>query len=136
MQGKKVAIIGTGATAVQVIPEVAKVARELYIFQRTPSCIDIRNDWETDPEWAANLKPGWQAKRRKKSIEGTGFNAEKEAKKAQFSPEEKRRRQENANIDYVMWLHSRIDETVKDKATAASLKPWYMYTVQATDFSR
>lgn len=134
LQGKKVAIIGTGATAVQVIPEVAKVARELYIFQRTPSCIDIRNDWETDPEWAANLKPGWQAKRRKKSIEGTGFNAEKEAKKAQFSPEEKRRRQENANIDYVMWLHSRIDETVKDKATAASLKPWYMYMCKRPTF--
>ena len=46
----------------------ASNAKELYVFQRTPSSIDIKNDWETDPEWAAKLKPGWQAKRRQKAM--------------------------------------------------------------------
>ena len=36
LKDKRVGIIGTGATAVQTIPELAKIVRELYIFQRTP----------------------------------------------------------------------------------------------------
>ena len=49
---KVVGIIGTGASAVQAVPELAKQAKELYVFQRTPSSIDIRDDWPTDPNWA------------------------------------------------------------------------------------
>src|SRR5712691_7228571 len=64
LEEKVVGIIGTGATAVQAIPGLGAAAKELYVFQRTPSSIDIRNDWATDSEWAENLKPGWQAKRR------------------------------------------------------------------------
>ncbi|RLA49289.1 MAG: monooxygenase, partial [Gammaproteobacteria bacterium] len=56
---KRVAIIGTGATAVQAIPGLGENAKELYVFQRTPSSIDIRNDWPTDPNWARKLQPGW-----------------------------------------------------------------------------
>ena len=37
---KRVAVIGTGATAVQVVPNVARDAQELYVFQRTPSSVD------------------------------------------------------------------------------------------------
>src|SRR6185436_15412940 len=36
---KRVAIIGTGATAVQCVPHLAQAAKELYVFQRTPSSI-------------------------------------------------------------------------------------------------
>ncbi len=68
LRDKVVGIIGTGATAVQAVPNLAANAKELYVFQRTPSSIDIKNDWETDPEWAAKLKPGWQAKRRQKAM--------------------------------------------------------------------
>ena len=60
---KRVAIIGTGATAVQCIPHLGASAKELYVFQRTPSSIDVRNNRPTDPEWAASLKPGWQKQR-------------------------------------------------------------------------
>ena len=66
---KRVGIIGTGASAVQAIPELAKASKELYVFQRTPSSIDVRDDWETDPEWAAGLESGWQAQRRARAIE-------------------------------------------------------------------
>ncbi|MGD8829717.1 MAG: NAD(P)/FAD-dependent oxidoreductase, partial [Pseudomonadales bacterium] len=60
---KTVAIIGTGATAVQCVPHVGESARHLYVFQRTPSSIDERNDRPTDPDWAASLEPGWHQKR-------------------------------------------------------------------------
>ena len=45
-------IIGTGASAVQAIPRLGAASKELYVFQRTPSSIDIKDDWPTDPEWA------------------------------------------------------------------------------------
>ena len=63
---KTVAIIGTGATAVQCVPALGAGAKQLYVFQRTPSSVDVRNNAETDPEWAKNLKPGWQKERQKK----------------------------------------------------------------------
>ncbi len=123
---KTVAVIGTGASAVQVIPYLGKAAKELYVFQRTPSSIDIRDDWATDPEWAATLEPGWQAERRARRIDGPLFTEEQKARRAALSPEEKLRRQENANIDAMMRIHRRIDEIVEDPETAESLKPWYM----------
>ena len=63
---KTVAIIGTGATAVQCVPALGDSAKQLYVFQRTPSSVDVRNNAETDPKWAKNLKPGWQKARQKK----------------------------------------------------------------------
>ncbi len=125
---KRVAIIGTGASAVQIIPELGEKAAELYVFQRTPSSIDIRDDWETDPEWAAGLKPGWQAKRRAKALDrmGRGGFLYGGSTFEGLSREEKIRRQENANIDAMMRIHRRIDEVVEDPETAEALKPWYM----------
>jgi cation diffusion facilitator CzcD-associated flavoprotein CzcO len=124
---KRVAIIGTGASAVQIVPNVGAVAKELYVFQRTPSSIDIRDDWETDPEWAATLDDGWQARRRAKIIAKQRAAAEKRSTlRGGITREEKIRRQENANIDAMMRIHRRIDETVDDPVTAAALKPWYM----------
>ena len=127
LEDKVVGIIGTGATAVQAIPGLGASSKELYVFQRTPSSIDIRDDWPTDPNWARKLKPGWQAKRRERAMRGPRLTEEQRAERATMSREEKIRRQENANIDYMMRIHKRIDEVVKDKATAEALKPWYMF---------
>ena len=63
LKNKRVAIIGTGATAVQCTPHVGEKAKQLYVFQRTPSSIDIRANRKTDPQWASQLKPGWQKER-------------------------------------------------------------------------
>ena len=63
LKGKKVGVIGTGATAIQCVPHLAKGADELYVFQRTPSSVDVRANRPTDPVWAASLKPGWQQMR-------------------------------------------------------------------------
>ena len=124
---KRVAIIGTGATAVQAVPGLGQAAKQLYVFQRTPSSIDVRDDWPTDPEWAAKLEPGWQAERRAKAIAGPPLTEKQRARRASMPREEKIRRQENANIDYMMRIHRRIEEEIEDPATAESLKPWYMF---------
>jgi len=64
LKGKRVAVIGTGATAVQCVPHLGEAAEKLYVFQRTPSSIDIRNNKETDEQWLTNQKPGWHNERR------------------------------------------------------------------------
>ena len=57
---KRVGIIGTGATAIQCVPHLAAAAQQLYVFQRTPSSVDVRANRPTDPQWAGTLQPGWQ----------------------------------------------------------------------------
>ena len=64
LKDKRVAIIGTGATAVQCIPHLGESAKELIVFQRTPSSIDFRNNKETDEDWYKSQKSGWHEKRR------------------------------------------------------------------------
>ena len=64
LSDKRVAIIGTGATAVQCIPHLGAGAKELFVFQRTPSSIDVRNNQATDPDWISTQQPGWQDERR------------------------------------------------------------------------
>ena len=65
LKDKRVAVIGTGATAVQCVPHLGASAAELYVFQRTPSSIDLRNNQPTDPDWLASQKPGWHDARRR-----------------------------------------------------------------------
>ena len=128
LKDKVVGIIGTGATAVQAVPGLGASAKELYVFQRTPSSIDVRDDWETDPEWAKSLPQGWQARRRERAKMSPMMmmSPAQKAKLDAMSHDEKIRMQENANIEAMMKIHQRIDEIVKDKATAEALKPWYM----------
>ncbi len=57
---KRVAIIGTGATAIQCVPYLGEHAQQLYVFQRTPSSVDLRGNKPTDPDWWNGLAPGWQ----------------------------------------------------------------------------
>jgi cation diffusion facilitator CzcD-associated flavoprotein CzcO len=127
LSNKVVGIIGTGASAVQAIPRLARAARELYVFQRTPSSIDFRNDRPTDPDWAASRRPGWQEARRMKAMRLREGDPQEKAELEVLTREEKIRRQENANIDFMMRIHKRVEEIVHDKATAESLKPWYMF---------
>jgi cation diffusion facilitator CzcD-associated flavoprotein CzcO len=63
LKDKRVGIIGTGATAVQIVPHLGAWAKQLYVFQRTPSSIDIRGNRPTDEEWAKSLKKGWRKER-------------------------------------------------------------------------
>ena len=59
-EGKRVAVIGTGATGVQTIQEVAKTARHLTVFQRTPNwCAPLLNA-KIAPEQMAEIRAGYQ----------------------------------------------------------------------------
>ena len=62
---KRVALVGTGATGVQLVPFLGRYAEHLYVFQRTPSSVDVRGNTPTDPEWAKSLQPGWQKERQR-----------------------------------------------------------------------
>jgi cyclohexanone monooxygenase len=62
---KRVALVGTGATGIQLVPHLGRDAKELFVFQRTPSSVDSRTNPSTDTEWAASLQPGWQEERKR-----------------------------------------------------------------------
>ena len=47
----------------QCVPHLGASAKQLYVFQRTPSAIDVRDDRELDPAEFAGLGPGWQQQR-------------------------------------------------------------------------
>jgi cyclohexanone monooxygenase len=142
---KRVGIIGTGATAVQCVPHVGASAKELYVFQRTPSSIDVRANRPTDPEWAASLQPGWQQARMDNFniLVSGGFQAEdlvsdgwtdiirkllvriQSEEAPDFSPEAMAGTMELADFDKMEEIRARVDTIVNDPATAEALKPYY-----------
>jgi cation diffusion facilitator CzcD-associated flavoprotein CzcO len=63
LKDKRVGIIGTGATAVQIVPHLGQWAKETVVFQRTPSSIDVRGNKFTEAKWVQTLGKGWQKKR-------------------------------------------------------------------------
>lgn len=153
LDGKRVGIIGTGATAVQVIPELAKIAGELYVFQRTPSTIDIRDQRETTQEEieAWSHEPGWARARRARFArisEGrTAIQAnddylagkvadfrERKQYETKLSPEELIQRQLNTSFRIMEQIRARVDAIVKDPKTAAALKPYYPYGCKRPTF--
>jgi cyclohexanone monooxygenase len=144
--GKRVGIIGTGATAVQCIPHLGAAADHLYVFQRTPSSIDVRANRPTDPGWAEGLAPGWQQRRMENFnnlVSGAfeaedlvndgwtdimrrlvrGIQASDDA--ADLSPKVIGRRMELADFEKMEQIRARVDEIVQDPATAEALKPYY-----------
>jgi cyclohexanone monooxygenase len=149
LKDKRVGIIGTGATAVQCIPHLGASAQQLYVFQRTPSSIDIRNNHETDPAWAAALEPGWQKRRMENfNILVSGGDQDEDlvhdgwtdifrnltdkavamaSKKLgrRLTSEERAQLLELADYRKMNQVRARVDAIVKDPATAAALKPWY-----------
>jgi cyclohexanone monooxygenase len=143
---KRIAVIGTGATAVQCVPFLAKYARHLYVFQRTPSSIDERGNRPTDPEWVKTLKPGWQKHRMENfNVLVTGGFQEADLvndgwtdiirnlgglliaknQNSEISPQEVMRLAEIADFKKMNQIRARVDAIVKDKRAAESLKPWY-----------
>lgn len=152
---KRVAVVGTGATGLQVIPHVGADARELIVFQRTPSTVDVRDNRPTDPEWAASLRPGWQRERMEnflavlagepvdESLVQDGWTTTVELQRQILSgavdtslpPEERELRDELADLDTMDRLRARVDAVVEDPATAAALKPWYRYMCKRPGFS-
>ena len=143
---ERVGIIGTGATAVQVVPVVARDAAELYVFQRTPSSIDVRNNHPIDAKWFDSLTPGWQSEWLMNfAVLQTGGQADvdlvqdgwtdiskriwarirERAGGGGFTMEDVRLAYEESDDEKMEEIRARVDTVVKDPDTAAALKPWY-----------
>ncbi len=135
---KRVGIIGTGATAVQVVPQVAAVAKELYVFQRTPSAVGVRNQQPTDVEWFKSLKPGWQHERIVNFTQAvTGAQPEVDMVADGWTEvmwvdtqrgarsDEEAEALERIDFEAMEAIRQRVDEVVEDRATADRLKPYW-----------
>jgi len=145
LRGKRVGIIGTGATAVQIVPHVGEWAEHLYVFQRTPSSIDVKVNPPTDPEWARSLQPGWHQHRmdnfnnlvtglpQPENLVNDGWTdiitklivALQQEATADMTPEDIERAVEVADFEKMDSIRARVAETVKARATAEALKPYY-----------
>ncbi|EXJ71207.1 uncharacterized protein A1O5_06201 [Cladophialophora psammophila CBS 110553] len=151
LRDKRVGVIGTGATAMQVVPSLVQWSKELYVFQRTPSSVDRRDNRPTDPEWARtiNSKPGWQ-KERIENFHRFVTNAPEKPPVDMVSdgwtrmpsysaltgttglncrtPEEAQKHIEELHaldLPRQEGIRKRVDEIVTDPSTAEKLKPWY-----------
>jgi cyclohexanone monooxygenase len=147
---KRVAVVGTGATAVQIVPFLGRYAKQLYVFQRTPSSVGARNNMPTDPEWVKSLRPGWQKERQRNfhawTFEGmalgqpdyvcdfwtelgrnTAARVLALADPASMAPEEFMAIREEEDFRVMERLRRRVAGIVEDAETAEALKPYYRF---------
>jgi cation diffusion facilitator CzcD-associated flavoprotein CzcO len=143
---KRVGIIGTGATAIQCVPHLARSVEHLLVFQRTPSTVDVRGNRPTDPAWAQSLADGWQQRRIENfQLLTAGGDADedlvddawtsivkklfvmRQTRVEGMSDDERLRMVEMADFAKMDEIRARVDAIVADRATAEALKPWYGY---------
>ena len=144
---KRVAVIGTGATAIQAVPYLGEHAKQLYVFQRTPSSVDERGNRPTDESWYQSLEPGWQRKRRENFaavLTGQSFHEDlvadgwtdiarriglsllnRSQDSGALDMEEILLRSEIADFEKMNEIRARVGETVTRPEPAEALKPWY-----------
>ena len=146
LQDKHLAIIGTGATAVQIVPHLAAAAEKLYVVQRTPSSVDARDNAAIDPDWFAGIAtPGWQARwlenftdnqagglaREDWVQDGWTDIARRIRSKLMTLPRDQLTQAamiaayEDCDFEKMEEIRARVDATVADPATAQNLKAWY-----------
>jgi cyclohexanone monooxygenase len=146
---KRVAIVGTGASAIQIVPYLGRTAKQVYVVQRTPSSVDARPNTPTNPDWVKSLKPGWQRERQENFHRGamqglaptdvdqicdfwTELNRNLQAKMEkmgwpQLSLEQFLELREVEDYQVMERLRRRVESLVKDKETAEALKPFYRF---------
>jgi cyclohexanone monooxygenase len=144
---KRVAIIGTGATAIQCVPFLGEHAKKLYVFQRTPSSVDLRGNRATDEAWYQDLQPGWQRARRENFaavLTGQNFTEDlvadgwtdiarrigislmnRRQDAGDLDMEEIMLRSEIADFQKMNEIRNRVDDEVAKADAAERLKPWY-----------
>ncbi|OBG99705.1 MULTISPECIES: NAD(P)/FAD-dependent oxidoreductase [unclassified Mycobacterium] len=151
LHDKRVALVGTGATGVQLVPHLGRDAQHLYVFQRTPSSVDERGNEPTNPDWVASLQPGWQAERKRNfhrwsPFEGVVFDAADQVcdfwtelgrnmtariaasdDPASLGIEQIMAMREEEDYKIMERLRRRIADIVEDPDTAEALKPYYRF---------
>ncbi|MBZ9646894.1 NAD(P)/FAD-dependent oxidoreductase [Sphingobium sp. 3R8] len=158
LKDKRVAIVGTGATAIQIVPHLGEWSKELYVFQRTPSSVGVRANADIDSDWAKSQKPGWQRDRMSNftslmagAAPDVDLVKDGWTKFAQMivppkpsdlaghlgrepSSEEIAYAAELADFKVMNELRDRISEVVEDPDTAEKLKPWYRWACKRPCF--
>lgn len=152
---KRVAVVGTGATGIQVIPRVAEDAQHLTVFQRTPSSVDVRANRDLPTDWTTGLPSGWQQQRMENFLavvsgEETDGDLVQDGwtstaalqrtmltgpTKDTLDPEERDLMVEAADARKMEEIRARVDAVVTDPETAEVLKPWYRYMCKRPTFS-
>lgn len=149
LHDKKVALVGTGATAIQAVPHLAEYCAHLYVVQRTPSSVDARPNPPTSAEFRASLQPGWQKERMDNFHRGvmeaftpdepdlvcdfwTEINRNLRAQFAaegwpELTVEEFLARRELMDHRVMERMRRRVDELVADPVLAEKLKPFYNF---------
>jgi cation diffusion facilitator CzcD-associated flavoprotein CzcO len=143
---KRVGIIGTGATAVQCVPHLSRSCQELYVFQRTPSSVDVRDNHPIDPDWFAKIAaPGWQQRWLENfTANQAGGQADEDLVKDGWTEISRRVRArinalpmedrsvpamlaayEESDFEKMNEIRARADVIVTDPDTASKLKAWY-----------
>ncbi|MEM7543685.1 MAG: NAD(P)/FAD-dependent oxidoreductase [Pseudomonadota bacterium] len=149
--GQRVGVIGTGSSGIQAIPEIAKSAKTLKVFQRTAQFSTPAGNGPMDREYEAKIKSEYRAFRERNNrlplamdirigpSTPKTFDVNEQARRARYeecwgkgglalglafrdsslNPE--------ANEAVSDFIRSKIDEIVKDPATAQALKPKHIY---------
>ncbi|MFP6661775.1 MAG: NAD(P)/FAD-dependent oxidoreductase [Myxococcota bacterium] len=153
LHDKTVAVIGTGATGIQCVPFLGETAKQLYVFRRTPSSVDVRGNKPTDPDWAASLDPGWHKQRMENfnglvsgvpqpedlvddgwtDLIGKMIRRFKDA--MQEGAPDVPKILEMANFEKMNEIRQRVDELVDDPAVAEKLKPYYQMFCKRPTFN-
>ena len=146
---KRVAIVGTGASAIQAVPFLGKFAKQLYVVQRTPSSVDERPNPKTDYDWVKTLRPGWQDSRKANfhraameclapgepdlicdiwtEISRNLSLTLKPDELPHIAPDKFMARREMVDYQVMERLRKRVVDSVRDPATAEALKPYYRF---------
>ncbi|MCA0206932.1 MAG: NAD(P)/FAD-dependent oxidoreductase [Proteobacteria bacterium] len=153
---KRIALIGTGASGIQVAPLIAESCEHLYVVQRTPVAVAPRGNRPTDPDWVRSLQPGWQEERRsnfQKLVSGVpqpedlvddawteimkilGAIAFRVAQEGEKTQAERDLEMELADAERMETLRRRVEDQVKDPAVAETLKPWYRFFCKRPTFN-
>jgi cation diffusion facilitator CzcD-associated flavoprotein CzcO len=156
LEGKRVAVVGTGASAVQLVPYIAPSTEHLYVLQRTPVVVGERLNKPTDPVWAASLEPGWQDRRMlnystlvlggqqdEDMVDDGWTHATAELASVYGgdksdgggSAEEAAEAAERADLRYMEKIRARVDRMVTKGEKAELLKPWYRYFCKRPTFN-
>ncbi|MFJ3024487.1 flavin-containing monooxygenase [Streptomyces tendae] len=154
LAGRRVGVVGTGATGVQVVPKLAEDAGHLYVFQRTPSSVDVRANRRTTAQDVGADREGWARERRDnflRIVSGEPVEEDLVADRWTASagllekllpsfrrPEDRQAFEsayEVADAAKMNEVRARVERVVADADTAEKLKPWYRYACKRPTFS-
>jgi cation diffusion facilitator CzcD-associated flavoprotein CzcO len=146
LSDKRVGLVGTGATAVQLLPHLSRSAKRLFVFQRTPSAVDARCNAPIDVTWFSEVaKPGWQRRWLENFAEcrdPTGNSPDlvndgwtaislglrnrlRMVPRGDWTPARINEIQQDVDLANMSRIRERVAQIVRDPETAECLKAWY-----------